>query len=53
METDNVQVVLTKFITGGKEVAKYDTLTGNCWLEVIKGNSITIKKSFSMQNKIK
>jgi len=49
MET--IQIVLTKFIKGGKEVVKYDTETGKCWLEVIIGDNIRIKKMFEIKEK--
>jgi len=48
VKNTDVIIVATKYIKGGKEVVKYDTSNGRCWVEVIKGDLITIKKTFEI-----
>lgn len=48
MAENNIETVLTKYIKGGKEVVKYNTLTGDCTLVVIKGDKETVKKEFKL-----
>jgi hypothetical protein len=50
MENDNIKIVLTKYVPGGKEVVKYNTLTGECTLVLIKraDNKEIIKKEFKV-----
>jgi hypothetical protein len=43
---DNVEVVLEKYVKGGKEIAKYDRSTGRCWVEVVKNGETTTKKEY-------
>jgi hypothetical protein len=42
-ENTNIQVVMVKYIKGGKEVVKYDTTNGNCWVESITKDTIVTK----------
>jgi hypothetical protein len=50
MENDNIKIVLTKYVPGGKEIVKYNTLTGECTLVLIKraDNKEIIKKEFKV-----
>lgn len=44
-----IEIVLTKYVKGGKEVVKYNKSNGDCWLELVKGDVITIKKKFEFK----
>ena len=44
----NIEVVMTKYIAGGKEIVKYDAANGKCWVERIKGGETTVVKEFEV-----
>lgn len=44
----NIEVVMTKYIAGGKEIVKYDSSNGKCWVERIKGEITTVVKEFDV-----
>lgn len=45
---DNIKTVMVKYIDGGKEVVKYDSSTGRCWVERTKGEITDTVKEYSM-----
>lgn len=47
--TETVQQVMVKYIAGGKEVVKYNILTGECWIERHKNDGSIIVKQFSVK----
>jgi hypothetical protein len=50
MKTNNIETVAVKYIKGGKEVVKYNTSNGKCWVEnVIKGKDTVVIKTFCLQ----
>ena len=46
---ENIKNVMVKYIKNGKEIVKYNILTGECWVEQHKGNDIIISKKFSIK----
>ena len=46
--SSTIQIVMAKYIKSGKEVVKYDTSTGKCWVEVHVGDLVKTKKEFTI-----
>ena len=43
-----IQTVAVKYIKGGKETVKYNTTTGECWIEREVNGEVKITKSFNI-----
>jgi len=42
------KLVSTKYVKGGKEVVYYNTTTGECVLELHKGNEVKVKSTYNI-----
>ena len=51
-DKEQIVTVVTKYIKGGKEVVKYDTTNGKCWIERLIGEDVKIVKEYNIVKSI-